>query len=731
MTRRWTRRRRSRHEDLERVRAGYDAALVDAGTVLFQQVSRDVDAHHVSSSVASLLGRAAADFLAPGALRDLVHPDDLDVFRTVVPVGPVLLPEPPPTPGGDVSFDLPPAEAPAPVAIEPIVRLRTADGDWCPVLVRRAPAPPDAPVRGALIDLRVGAAERSRSDRFADMVERSLDAMLLLVLPDRSDPATLSIRSANASARRLFRLDERLGRHGGPTDMPLDAVFADASERLLRSALFDVAHTGRSLTASRLTFEEVPGTHLDMRIDRLRDGTLGVTFVDVTRTVAAEQRLHHEATHDALTGLADRRLFEERLTAALLDSVATDPSPVPGIVVAELDGLREVNESHGQRAGDHLLLEVAGRLADACDEGDLVARLGGASFGVVIAPAATREELLERVETIRRVLDEPLQVEGHLFTSACTVGHAVAPADGDDARALVRSAEARLQRARADSLPVLAAPGPVEGPGLLEELRRGLADNDLELRFQPMVELRTGRVTKVEALLRWQREEDGARVPAELLELAERSGLIQPLTRWMLGEAGRAATLLARPGDTTVVTANLSLRNLGRTELLSFLELLVGSGELDPALVEVELPEGEISEDPTAAREAIARMRSLGLRVVVDELGSSYTSVSTLADLDVDGVKIDRSFVTTLASVPSDVAVVRSTVHLAHQLGLEVTAEGVTDAASLAVLADVGCDHAQGSHICAPVTLDELPDRVAELESALAGWQAATASPVA
>ena len=633
------------------------------------------------------------------------------------PVGPAPAPVmavPPPS-----AFSVPPAVTQARVAEEPVIRFLTPDGTYREMLVRLSPISPDEPVRGALVDVSLTEADRVVQRRFAEMVDHAAHGHLVLEFLDDRDPSTLVVRAANRSARRLFNL-ERTEVDG----TPLGAVFGESSAQLFRSALFDVAHTGEALTAERLTFMEVPGTYVDLRVDRLGDGTLGVSIEDVTRTVAVEERLRHQASHDHLTGLPNRALLDERL------SVVTSGLPTDtfvSLLLIDVEGLREVNSRYGHHIGDQLLVELGRRLVREIPGCEIVSRIGGDEFAILTLPSSTVEEATGRARAVQESLDRPIDLDGDAHSMTVRIGVAVAPLHGDDPRTLMRSADSALQQARADARPLAVYdPGAertsIRRLGLLTELRQGLANQELELRYQPLVELRTGRVTKVEALLRWQREDGGARLPVEFLELAEQSGLIQPLTRWVLGEAARTAGRLSRPEGNTIVSANLSLRNLYDAELLSFLDLLATSGELQTDLVEIEISETELMDDPIRAQDVVAHLAALGLRVVVDDFGTGYTSLSTMSGLAVSGLKIDRGFITTLSSVPSDAAVVRSTIDLAHQLDLTVTAEGVADAATLALLTEMGCDFAQGFHLSEPVSFDTLPRRVSELEHALQGW---------
>lgn len=740
------------------VRNGYDRAITDAGVVLFQQVGPDCDGHFVSPSMATVLGWDAAAFREPGTLRRLVHPDDLALFRSVAPdsadrglptdlsdaidlrsgplgsgpLGNGLL-------GNGEALDVVDAAIPSlsaagavdaspyPTDDEPVVRFLTATGSYRPMLVRMVRTGLDEPIRGTLIDAAPGEAPRREARRFAEVAAVSHHGHLLFELLDRDDPGSIVFRSANASARSLFELDAAV-LDGGQ----LGSVFDGPSARLLQSALYDVAHTGESLTAERLGFAEVPGTFVDLRIDRLKDGSLGVTIDDVTRSVEVEARLRHQASHDHLTGLPNRSAFDDRLS---LVAAGLAPDEHVAVVLVDIDGLDDVNRQSGRHSGDHILGELGRRLADEIAGIDMVARIGGDEFAVLTATHPDRDAALDRARLISEALDQPLDIDGELCHVRCTIGASVAPEHGVDPGTLVRSADGALRHARsaADAVAVfdpIAERTAMRRVGLLTELRRGLANQELELRYQPIVDLRTGRVAKVEALLRWQRVGSGPQRSVELLEMAEKSGLIEPLTRWILGEAARAAERIGRDREPIVVSTNLSMRNLRNDDLLTFIGLLAGNGELPCNLIEVELAEGELTADSARAEYVVGALRALGLGVVVDDFGTGYMSIEAMSALAVTGIKIDRGYTTAIASVPAEAEAVSWAIGIAHDLGVPVTADGVADADSLGMLADMGCDLAQGLHLSEPVTFEVLPSRVEALEAAMLGWVGSTRAVV-
>ena len=695
--------------------------------MLFEQVAVGVDGFHTSASMATVLGWDPAAFRSEGVLRSIVHPADLSTFEGVLPAMPPATVDPWVETETVIDLTDPdPTLVATPEGMQitspaPVVRCRDAAGNWRRLQIRltRHDDGPSAPLSGSFLDVTAEHREHETARRFAELVEHDPSGCLVLEFIDRSDPTSLVIRSANRAAHQMFDLDHRV-----VDGTPIGAVLGEASAQLVRHALFDVFHTGQSMTAERLALGEVRGTYLDLRVDRLTDGTLGMTVTDVTGTVALEERLRHQASHDALTGLPNRALLEERLADAAAD--ATAEAPV-ALVLVDVDHLREINEHLGLQLGDQLLVDIGRRLVREVRGAAVVSRLGGDEFAVLTMPCANAGEAAERAAAVRAALSRPFDVAGHLVECGTSIGVALAPVHAEDGRSLLRLAQAAMDTAKRDGsgfhlYEATGAPSSISRLALLTELRQGLANRDLELHYQPIVDLRTGRVDKVEAMLRWHEDRGSSRLPLEFVELAEQSGLIRPLTRWIVGEAATAAAAIARDDRALVVTTNLSLRNLCDPDLEVFLTQLIASGELSTELVEFEIAETELMDDPARAQETLARLADMGVRFVVDEFGTGYTSMSTMQHLAVTGLKIDRSFISVLATDAADAAIVRSTIELSHELGLTVAADGVPDAATLGQLASFGCDHAQGVHLSGPVPADRLPERIAELEAAVRGW---------
>ncbi|MFM7068833.1 MAG: diguanylate cyclase domain-containing protein, partial [Actinomycetes bacterium] len=367
--------RRRAEAELSRTRAAYDAALSESGVILFNQVAPGHDGHHVSPSMGTILGWEPTAFTAAGTLRALVHPDDLPALAAVLP--PSGMPNPFGIESNGPLIDLTESGTPAPAPVlvpDPVVRFRGADGKWHHLQVRVTATAAHGGARGSLFDVTVEEHARITERRMFELVDRSPAASMVMEFTDPSDPDTLVLRAGNRSARRMLNLERR-----AVNGTPLSDLFGHATCQLIRSALFDVAHTGQTLTAERLTLAELPSTHLDLRVDRLSDGTLGVTITDVTHTVAIEDRLRHQASHDALTGLPNRALFEERVASVM---TAADARGTVALVLVDIDQLREVNESLGLLVGDQLIVEIAQRITRDIQGLAVVSRVGGDEFGV-------------------------------------------------------------------------------------------------------------------------------------------------------------------------------------------------------------------------------------------------------------------------------------------------------------------------------------------------------------
>jgi EAL domain-containing protein (putative c-di-GMP-specific phosphodiesterase class I) len=651
---------------LNGLRTAYDASIAEAGLILVQQTATGADSHHVSQSCSEVLGWDAAAFLTAGTLRSIVHVDDLALFRTAAT-----------DPDGEAS----------------VIRLRKPDGTYghfrFGVTVRGI----DQPLTYSLVDVSRDAAARTARARATEIVNRSDSAMLIMVLADLTDPASLVVEELNPAAVRLLRRDSLV---------TLDEVFGDETRQLLQNAAFDVAHTGENLAFTRLNLGELPDHLFDVRLSRLADGTISMRIDDVTLEASLEARLRDRALHDQRTGLPNLAFLEDHIA-----DLAHRGSSSIGLLVVELAG------SPGDRP---VVIEVAKRLGDLAPSTSLLARLSEQRLALVADSLTGEEELAVLAQSATAALAIPFDIAGEAISVQAVVG--AASSTPLDARAtLLRDAEDALRQAIAQHRPwvIGSADDRVTPSGLFHDVREGVGHGRMELRYQPLLDLRTDRIHKVEALLRWA---DDSRRSEASLELAERSGIPDVLPRWVIGEAAGAARWLADSGFDQTVAINLA-NGSAIDGIDGLIGLLAAEGLFTHGRLEVEIPESLVTEDPMNATEMISELHSLAMTVAIDDFGAGFTSLSAISGMGVDSLKIDRSFIATLTSIPADEAVVRSTIELGHQIGIEVTALGVANNETLEMLRGMGCDMAQGSAVCEPVALEELPTRIADIQRSL------------
>jgi diguanylate cyclase (GGDEF)-like protein len=421
---------------------------------------------------------------------------------------------------------------------------------------------------------------------------------------------------------------------------------------------------------------------------------------------ASHRDLRTASRTDELTGLPNRRALTERLDLAL--QAGQRHGTATAVLLVDLDRFKQVNDTLGHHHGDVLLRAVAGRLGAAFRPEDVVARLGGDEFAVLLPDvhdAATAERLAR--ECLDALL-EPLVLDDLTLAVEASVGLALAPDDGEDRHALLRAADiamyeakhhgqglARYDRAMDVNTPMRLA--------LLGDLRRALHSRELYLEYQPKVDLPTGAVRSVEALVRWRHPERGIVPPLEFVPAAEDSGLILPLTLYTLREAAAQARVWLDAGTDLQVAVNLSPRCLVEPELPRLVREVLADHGVPSALLRLEVTESTIMVDPARALAVLAELRASGIALSIDDFGTGYSSMSYLQRLPVDELKIDRSFVAELVAGRGDEVLVRSSIELGHDLGLRVVAEGVEDESTLAALADLGCDVVQGYHLARPM----------------------------
>jgi diguanylate cyclase len=404
------------------------------------------------------------------------------------------------------------------------------------------------------------------------------------------------------------------------------------------------------------------------------------------------------AEHDTLTGLPNRVLFRRRAEEAMRDRPTT-------LAVINLDGFKEVNDSLGHRSGDIVLTEIAERLAGGLPADATVARLNGDEFGLVLPGAGDPAPELHRTRT--RIVDEVTAGELRLTVEA-SIGYVISGEDGDDLDELLQHADVAMELAKADHAGVLRYDPArddydADNLTLLAELRRAVDGGQLVLHYQPKTTISDGRVEAVEALVRWEHPDRGLLYPDRFVPLAERTDVIDALTRWVLTTALTETRSLGLP-----VAVNVSVRNLVRAEFAQEVIDILEQADAHPSRLLVEMTETAVLSDPRRVAATLATLSRAGVRASLDDFGQGQTSLGHLAGLPLYELKIDKGFVAELSRDPAHAAIVGSIITLAHRLGLRVVAEGVETEEDGAVLAELGCDVAQGFLIARPMPVADL-----------------------
>lgn len=445
----------------------------------------------------------------------------------------------------------------------------------------------------------------------------------------------------------------------------------------------------------RLAPVDIALGHTDAR------GGAAVAFVrDISEVRRMEAQMHFQATHDTLTGLVNRWQFGQRLEQAIVES-ARSGQPF-ALLLLDLDDFKAVNDGYGHAAGDRVLLEVARRLKGALQPGDTLARLGGDEFTVLLPSVGTVAQAEQVATRLLDALCQPYAMHGFELDSGASLGIARYPADAQDAATLLRYADMAMYHAKQAGRALYAFYEPHLGQRMAEKLqlherlKLALAYGSLRLHYQPQVDVATGAICAVEALLRWSDPLLGEVPPDRFIPVAEATGLILPLGAWVLDAACAQAAAWASAGTPVRVAINLSAQQLRQADLVEQVERCLHRHGLAPTLLEVEVTESEAMADPVQAREVLRRLQVLGVGIALDDFGTGHSSLAYLRQLPVTRVKIDRTFVRPLLHNPVDATFVRAIIALAKTLDLQVVAEGVEWAEQRGLLAQYGCDAYQG-----------------------------------
>ena len=433
------------------------------------------------------------------------------------------------------------------------------------------------------------------------------------------------------------------------------------------------------------------------------------TLRDISERKAHTDALEYQALHDALTGLPNRSLFGDRLRQALL--AARRNQKMFGVLLLDLDRFKDINDALGHDRGDSLLQEVTARLRGVLRATDTIARLGGDEFAVLTPDAKHPEDVLGTARKILASLEGPFAIADQMVETGASIGIAMYPVHGDDPSTLLRRADVAMYVAkRSGGGYALYQPEQeaqtLRRSGLAGELRRSIPQGELVLHYQPQITLATGAIHSVEALIRWNHPREGLMPPDRFIPMAEETGIIHPLTAWVIDAALTQLCKWIEDGLDVSVSLNVSPRNIEDHSLEEMVARALGNFKVDPSRLTLEITEGVAMA--AAAAKALHRLHEIGVRLSLDDFGTGYSSLLYLMRLPVNEIKIDRSFVAALASDPDSGAIVRSAVGLGHNLGLRVVAEGLQDRMAEAVLLEAGCDAAQGFLVGRPAEEPEI-----------------------
>ena len=478
-----------------------------------------------------------------------------------------------------------------------------------------------------------------------------------------------------------------------------------------------IAQPVRSLAAfaRRMAAGEFATVPLSSRNDEI--GDLANAFHAMQEGMASrEERISNLAYRDTLTGLPNRTLFADRADHALATAARERSNAT--VVLMDIDHFKYVNDTLGHAIGDLLLLEVAARIQGVVKRrSDTIARLGGDEFALLL-PGTNAADAQRVADAILRALEAPMTLDGHQVDVRASIGIAMFPEHGTDRSTLVRHADVAMYAAKRNNLGVLVWDDRYdqhsrERLSLMGDLRKAVDGDELALLYQPKVALRNSAEHHVEALVRWQHPARGLVPPAEFIPFAEQTGYIRRITQWVMTRAIMQCGRWRREGLPMNVSINISARDLVDIRLPEQVASLLQAHGCAAQWITLEITESAILDDPGNAVENLSRLRALGCRLAIDDYGTGYSSLAYLRRLPVDELKIDKSFVMNMARDASDTMIVRSTIELAHNMGLTVVAEGVDDEGALERLRTLGCDMVQGFLLSRPLTAEEIAARLA------------------
>lgn len=549
---------------------------------------------------------------------------------------------------------------------------------------------------------------------------RRADALMTAVFESSFDAVIVigkhgGIEVTNHAAARLFGYQPE-----ALINRPASDLIADIDSRIQQKAQSPGVLGQYSETQSRRSDGSEFPIELALGTIQLGNEPLHVAVVrDITDRRQQQDQLTHQALHDALTGLPNRVLLNERLEQAIQDAWRGENPLAIALLILDLDRFKDVNDTLGHHVGDLLLTELGKRLLRVIRKTDTIARLGGDEFAVVL-PAVSDLQRAQRVSArMLRAIREPFQLNDLSIDVGASIGIALFPDHAEEKETLLRCADVAMYEAKTSPSSIALYNSDTDHNSiryltLTGELRRAIEGKQLCLRYQPKLDLKTGQISGAEALARWDHPTLGAIPPEEFIPQAERTGLMSSLTQLTLSTAFQQLAEWCKHGLGIHMAINISARTLHDSALPGMLANLLAKWNVDAHLISLEITESAIMIDPDKALKVVQRIAMMGIQLSIDDFGTGYSSLSYLSRLPVRELKIDKSFVSELITRKEDAAIVQSTVDLAHNLGLKVVAEGVESETVLTRLSEMGCDFAQGYLIGRAMSGDDLRCRFGE-----------------
>ena len=547
--------------------------------------------------------------------------------------------------------------------------------------------------------------------RLASIVKSSDDAILA------TDPDGI-ITIWNLGAERIFQLTAReiQGKHLSilaPDDRK------DYLVRLCQGMEDQSAHL--DMVYLRKDDSQI---HISLSLSPLKDSegaVVGISGIarDVTRRAEREENIRHQAMHDPLTDLPNRKLFMDFLALELAQARRNRKNLA--VLFLDLDHFKQINDTLGHAAGDLLLQTVAQRLKGCVRESDTVARIGGDEFNVLMPDLQQTDDVGTVVGKIMRVFEAPFLLDNVEIKATTSVGVSMFPADGESSSDLVQKADSAMYIAKQTSgnayqfYNAEINERTVRRQRMERQLRQAVARNQLELLFQPLVRLDTGKLVGAEALLRWRHPDEGLLLPEHFLGVAEETGAIVPLGEWAIRTACAQMKHWQERGHAFTVTVNLSNRQFHQPNLLQMTSRVLAETGLDPQYLELDVTENAIMDDLDSSIRNMRRLTGLGVKFSVDDFGIGASSLQCISQLPIGRVKIDRSFIRDILTQSNDLAVVTAVISMSHNLGMKVNAVGVELQEQLTLVRDNGCDEVQGDLISKPLPAEEFERLVANM----------------